>query len=136
LYGDGRFDVSLSKIIIGLMVINAIFKQVTITGNAVIEGMEGKRRTYSIFYGQDYTSDGRRSIMMSEIHQVFDLSDVSDLPTDFTIDDFEHIFNRIFSQGSNVRVLSLVSVVYLIRKSLKNYEQDKVTEGRSHVMLY
>jgi hypothetical protein len=109
--------------------------QVTVTGNAILQG-GGERPTFSIFYGQDYTSDGRRSIMMGDIYQVFELRDVSDLPTEFTVDSFEQAFNRIFSGGSDVRVLSLISVVYIIRRTLNSYERDKVTGGRSHVMLY
>jgi hypothetical protein len=108
---------------------------VTVTGNAILEG-RGETPSFSIFYGQDYTSDGRRSVMMSGVHQVFDLSDVSDLPTDFTVDSFEGAFNRIFAEGSQVRVHSLVNVVFLIRKTLDKYMQDKTTVGRSHVMLY
>jgi hypothetical protein len=108
---------------------------VTTTGNAILEG-KGERPSFSVFYGQDYTSDGRRSVIMSDVHQVFDLSDVGGLPTDFDVDSFEGAFNRIFAEGSQVSVHSLVSVVFLIRRTLENYERDRTTAGRSHVMLY
>jgi hypothetical protein len=135
-YGTGRFDVSEKMVYLGRWKKNTRTRpQVTVTGNAILEG-RGERPTYSIFYGQDYTSDGRRSVVMSHVHQVFDLSDVRLLPTDFTVDDFEGAFNRIFAEGSNVSVHSLVSVVFLIRRTLNNFARDKRTEGRSHVMLY
>lgn len=104
----------------------------TLTANAVLKGKED---SFSVFHGSDYTAEGRKSATMSDIHYVWSMSDVGDIPVRLDRDDFENIFNRIFST-SDVSVHSLASLVYIIRKPLENYQADKKSKGRSHILLF
>jgi hypothetical protein len=102
-----------------------------VSANAILQSRQ-EQESYSIYYGHDYVYDGERSMQMSALHQVWNMSDVASLPTSFTLGDFEKIFNKIFT-NTKVTVHSLVSLVYIIRKPISTGGE---TQGRSHVVLY
>ena len=62
------------------------------------------------------------------------LGDVSLIPTEFAVQDFETIFFANMGE-SDVSIVGVVNVVYLISRFLDNYERDK-TVGKVLTKLY
>jgi hypothetical protein len=107
---------------------------VILTANAILRG-EGERPTFSVYFGYDYVTNGERSIKMGESHVLLNPSGAADLPNSFTVEDFQNVFHTTFSDTS-VNVDSLVNLVYIFRKSFRDYDLEKTTEGRLHRILY
>jgi hypothetical protein len=112
---------------------NATF-EVTVSANAILRGPP-ERPTFSLYFGADYASDGQRSVRMGPIYTVGDLGEVSNLPATLAQADFERVFDRTF-ESTGVTVFGLASLIYIIRKSLSDFDRDRKTEGRSHLLLY
>jgi hypothetical protein len=74
-------------------------------------------------------------MMLGPVYTAHSMDDVGQLPVLFSQEDFGRIFHKTFA-NTKATVHSLVSLVYIVRKLLNSYEADKVTEGRTHVMLY
>lgn len=108
--------------------------QVALTANAILQGPPSEP-TYSVYYGHDYAADGERSITLGELTTVGDLGEVENLPLAFSQEDFERVFFRTFYR-TGVTVLRLVSLVFIIRRALGSYENDRKTRGREHRMLF
>jgi hypothetical protein len=104
-----------------------------VTANAILRGDENGR--FSVFYGQDFSQDEVGVLYsMSEVRIIEDLSDVADLQTEFDIQDFKNIFfaNR---QNTKVSVHELINLIYIIRRKMHNYEEEK-TIGPNYQTLY
>ena len=88
-------------------------------------------------YGLDY---GKRQFEMqigeSESHYtvIKTLGDVSKIPTAYTEEHFSSAFYSSF-ENSDVSIHELVSVVFLGRRLIQNYDRDR-TVGRRLVTLY
>jgi hypothetical protein len=93
-----------------------------VTANAVLRA--NTRASFSMYYGQDFSSGGHGDIMMGDVYQVDSMMDVEHLPIRFDPTDFSDIFNRTF-RDTDVSVHSLASVVFKITKLIPNYERDK-----------
>ena len=105
-----------------------------LTANAILKGPEA-RPTWSIFFGYDYCTDGEKSIKMGDLYFVSTVGDVEQLPTTFSIADYERVFNRTYSDTS-VTVAGLVNLVFIFRRALTDFENERATEGRVHRTLY
>jgi hypothetical protein len=105
LYGDGVFDV-------------------VTTANVVLVGTE--KETYRVFYGQDFgkESNNRSFALNNVVHHVKDLSDATRLRTSFNQSHFEKMFFGNF-EDSDVRVHSMINVVYIIRRFLGDYANQR-----------
>ena len=102
---------------------------VTVTANAVLRGhLDGR---FSVFMGQDF-GNRPRDYGMTDVRVVSGLADVTDLQTDFGVEDFAEAFLGNHADTS-VSVHSLVSVVYLITRILDN---DVGMIGRPQRTLY
>jgi hypothetical protein len=95
----------------------------------------GPKTSLSLYFGQDYSSEGKKSMMMGPVYTVDSMDDVGGLPVLFSAGDFDRIFHQTFAD-TKASVRSIVSLVYIVRRMLDSYEKDRVTEGRTHVMLY
>jgi hypothetical protein len=116
---------------------NSRFEVVT-TANAVLEGPSaegGKKTSYSMYYGQDFSADGERRNAFSSLSYVWSMGDIANLQTDYALVDFEQVFNKTFA-STKVKVHSLCNLIYVIRKPLANYERDKKTHGRQQRLLF
>jgi hypothetical protein len=109
-------------------------QQTTVTANCILAG-SGSKTSLSLYWGQDYSSEGKKSLMMGPVYTVDSMDDVADLPVLFSAADFDRIFHQTFA-NTKATVRGIVSLVYIVRKMLDSYEKDRVTEGRTHVMLY
>lgn len=108
-----------------------------VTGNFILarRDEEHDEDSFSVWYGQDYSLDGARNLQVGRLHTVGSLADVADLPTQFELSTFEEALAHILGD-TKTRVFDLISIVFIIRKVLSNYERDKVTTGRTHLTLY
>lgn len=104
---------------------------VTVTANVVLRN--SVTGSYGVFFGQDY--GGNRDMSVIAPHRVDRLGQVAELPTNFHLQDFEEVFFRNFADSA-VIVDSVVSVVYLCRRLLGNFEQDRITRGRRAQLLF
>lgn len=91
--------------------------------------------TYSLYYGHDYMGCGEKSAVVSGIYKVHSMDDVENLPKGFGIDEYAALFDKTFYR-TGVKVVGIVNLIYIVRKVLGNYEREKKTEGRRHVILY
>jgi hypothetical protein len=117
-WGEGRFDV-------------------TYTANVVLQGDQNRR--YSLFYGQNFESKNSiprnyRSYALGKVAAVVNLADVANLRTAFDIGDFEDVIKMQFP-NSAVSVHSLVNIVYIIRRVMRDYHAEK-TVGSHYTTLY
>jgi hypothetical protein len=94
-----------------------------------------KIKTYSLYYGQDYTSIGELSEQFGKIYFISNPGQVSELPHFFGLKEFNKIFGKVF-KNTSVHVHSLVSLIYIIRKRFKDFKSEKKTEGSTFKSLY
>jgi hypothetical protein len=113
IYGPGLMDVTLSA-------------NVVLTSNV--------QSTYSLFYGQDFSTLGIRERQISDVITLTQARDWKKVPTDLGAEHFEGIFNRIHEQ-SDVHVEEVVSLIFVMRRWLSNFERDK-TVGKRLTKLY
>lgn len=111
LYGPGYFDLS-------------------VTANVVLQSHVDQR--FSVFYGQDFAD---RSFSFGRVETIRNLGDVAGIDCDFDLNDFEDVFFRNF-ENTEVSILKIVSVVFLITRYLDNFERDKTSVGRQLVRLF
>jgi hypothetical protein len=72
---------------------------------------------------------------MGQVQTIEAPSQASLLPNSFKLEDFRAIFHSTFSDTS-VTVESLVNLVYIFRKTLRDFVGESTTEGRIHKILY
>jgi hypothetical protein len=105
---------------------------VTVTANVILQGRSNER--FSVFYGQDY-SNVSRNLTFGNPMIIRRLGQVGQLPTQFAQQDFENVFFANF-EDTDVRVHSVISFVYLIRRYMRNYERMRTTWRRGFQTLY
>lgn len=109
---------------------------VSITFNYILYGetVDGEP-TFSVFFGQNV----EHSSYDQNTYVLRDLGDVNNIPTIFDIDNVKQILQRSHDANSNVRVYKIVNVIYIFRRYLTNYQQDrKLTKAlpRQFVKLF
>ena len=109
-YGEGFFDVS-------------------VTCNAILQSNVNQK--FSCWFGQDF---GGREYNLGPPTTVRDLGDVSNIDTNVTVDDFAEVFHAIHSD-TEVSVIGIINVIFIITKYMENYEREKTTGARL-VILY
>jgi hypothetical protein len=115
---------------------------VNVTANVVLQ----KEDSYSMYYGQrfsleskevmfgqEFDSDGVRTLKAAT-YEVSGVGDVSRLPTSFSTEYFGELFKKNFG-ASNVKVHSVVNLIYRFSKGLQNFEEQKTT-GQAWVRLF
>ena len=106
--------------------------EVTLTATAILK--QKGEESYSIFHGLDYSTGRGANYLCSDLYHVNEMSDIEDLPRNYSVGDFEEVFYRTFDD-TTVRVHSLISVVYIAKKFLSDYFRDLVF-GNNHVQLF
>jgi hypothetical protein len=122
---------------------------VSITANVILQG--GKDKTFSIFYGQDFSklseddtyaaaaaaaTRTRRDFSIAAAVKVSDLSDVSKIRTDFTRADFSSVFFTYF-ENSDVRVHGISNIVYIMTQDLDNVSaRGKLSKKNVFMVIY
>ena len=86
---------------------------------------------FSVFYGQSF-SDFEYTLGAPEV--IRHLGDVSAIRTDFDIHDFSDVFFANF-EHTQVRVVSIINIVFLITRYLQNFERDQ-TVGQVLTKVY
>ena len=105
-----------------------------ISANAVLYTPE--RNSWSIYFGQRF--GGSKSVHFaenkSEFYELNDVSDAERLPTNFSTEDFRHIFNMNF-ETSAVKIDSICSLIYKFSKGFDDFSSEKTT-GPQWVELF
>ena len=110
--------------------------EVTVSANVLVQGTESDGSpSYSVFAGTDHGAWGEESRFSSPVYIVRSLSDIRKIQTSFSLNDFEALFRRAFTQ-SNVTLFQQINLVYMIRRVLKDYSRDKATKGKTHQRLF
>jgi hypothetical protein len=118
---------------------------VSATANVVLRGGADSDRTYSIFYGQDFSKSsdeadepssrtsaaGDRDYSITDAVEVASLSDVYRLQTQFQPNSFDQAFFNYFDD-SEVQIHQIVNIVYIMKGTLMNMSlQGRLaTKGR------
>lgn len=98
-----------------------------ISCNAVLQKTtERSGDSYSIYYGQDFgqvfwTSESLKAAKIAIGNKVLiikSMADLADIPTSFNIEELIDFFNPFFS-ASNVKVLTIINVIYIFRQLVK-----------------
>lgn len=95
------------------------FFDVNVTCNAILMGNVNKR--YSLWYGQSYS---RYEYHMADPEVIRNPGDISNIRTDFTVDDFADVFFGNH-QNSDVSVLSLTHLIFIFTRYLDDFDRDK-----------
>jgi hypothetical protein len=111
-------------------IFGAGYFEVSVTANVVLEGTRNGQ--FAVFYGQDF-GDGDYSFAPDTV--VRNLGQVGNLPINFTAQDFGRVF-AANHEATDVSVHSIISIVYLIRRHLDNYERDRTGLGQTLQRLY
>ena len=72
---------------------------------------------------------------MGPTQVVRNLGDVGNVRIDYDVTDFERAFFSIFD-NTQVIVLGIISIVFIIRRYLESFERDRSTSGRQLILLY
>ena len=107
-----------------------------VTANVILKKGQDQP-TYSVFYGhygQTHLSRAgllgeKKRYVFDEVESVFDLGDVENINTSFSVSDFRQVFQLNHSDTS-VTVDSIISIVYVIHRFLDDFERDKQTDGQ------
>jgi hypothetical protein len=104
-YGAGYFDVS-------------------VTANVILRGQS--ERTFSVFYGQDFSTDEieERDFSMIRSQRIKDMSQAYRLRINYTAADFGGAFFSYFDD-SDVSVYGVVNIVYVMKRVLDNFSVQK-----------
>ena len=86
-----------------------------------------------VLYGQEFDADGIRT-KKSETYVVESPTDVHRLPTSFSAEYFGELFKKNFG-SSDVKVRSVICLIYKFTKGMQNYEKEKTT-GQRWVKLF
>jgi len=117
-------------------VFGAGYFEVSITANVILQGTKlvglVRQPRYYVFYGQDF---GEGDYNFSTDQLVRNLGEVRLLPTRFSAENFSRVF-KANHESTDVSVHSIISIVFLLRRDLDNYERDKVSQGRCLLTLY
>jgi hypothetical protein len=105
---------------------------VTVTANVILEGNRDGR--FSVFYGQDYSNVSRNLTFGAPV-EIRRLAQVGQLPTTFFLEDFEDVFFANFEETS-VAIHSIISYVYIIRRYMSNYEEQRTIWRGSFQTLF
>jgi hypothetical protein len=100
---------------------------VTVTANAILETSQDPP-DYSVWYGQDFYTDERADAFLSDVVVVRDFGDISEIQTDYSLDDFQVLWDRIFNDTATY-VRELVNIVYVFRMYLDDFARDRVDPG-------
>jgi hypothetical protein len=100
---------------------------VSLSANLVLYNEE--QRSYSFFFGQDWSNDGRETLSLTTIYRVDALSDVANIPSSVALQEFADCFERIFGDTQTV-VHSVAAVVYIIRLILPDFRRDSVVGNK------
>ena len=106
------------------------FFDVSVTCNAILQSTIDQK--FSIWYGQDF---GGREYNMGPPTVVRNLGDVANIDTNVSVDDFAEVFHAIHSD-TEVSVVGIVNVIFLITRYMENFEREKTTQGGRLVKLY
>jgi hypothetical protein len=99
-----------------------------ITANLVV--FAPKLRSWSLYYGQDFSSvEGKSAVALSTIYRVDSMSDVGLLPTAVPVTEFSQIFERIFGD-TDARIEGVAALVFIITKLLPDYANDSVVGNK------
>lgn len=109
---------------------NPIF-EVVCTCNAVLQGNNDDR--LSVWFGLDY-SNTRRNFELNQAQVVRNLGDVANIDVDWDLGHFSNAFYNSLPD-SDVTVLSLINLVFIIRKYMDDY-RNEVTVGQRLTFLY
>jgi hypothetical protein len=102
--------------------------EVSTTGIFVLQGQNG---LLSVWYGHDYGV--HRPLAAPFI--INQASDVERLNTTYSVHDFEEAFFR--NRGhSRVRIHSVISLCFIARLTLTNFDRDRRTQGGVWTKLY
>jgi hypothetical protein len=117
---------------------------VNVTANVIL--LNSKDQTYSVYFGQRFSVD--REILMGQTFDengvrtlkatTYELSaptDVSRLPLRFSAEYFAQLFVQNFG-SSDVRIHSVLNVIYRFSVGLDNFGKDKQTAGQVWVKLF
>jgi hypothetical protein len=117
-------------------VFGAGYFEVSVTANVILQGSKlvglVRQPRYYVFYGQDFGEDDYN---FSTDQLVRNLGEVRLLPTRFSAENFSRVF-KANHESTDVSVHSIISIVFLLRRDLDNYERDKVSAGRCLLTLY
>jgi hypothetical protein len=100
--------------------------ELSATANVVLEGLDG---LLSVYYGMDFAGGGGGRAAPTPV-VIQRLSDVGLINTDYGVEDFERIFFANHSTSS-VRVHSIISLTFIVRRVLGNYETDRAMPAGS-----
>ena len=95
--------------------------EVSVAANAVLQSQRDS--SFSLFYGLDHQVEDDRPrrgpLSVTNLYKVNNVSDVSDLPTSFPIEDFDNAFREALPD-TTVFVREIVNVVYIVRRAHKD----------------
>jgi hypothetical protein len=114
---------------------------VNVTANVVLQKEDslsvyfGQRFSVDreVLFGQEFDEDGIRT-KKAETYTVNTPTDVLQLPTTFTTEYFGELFKKNFG-ASNVKVRSVINLIYKFTKGIKNWDKEKTT-GQRWVTLF
>lgn len=102
------------------------FFEVVITFNAVLYSSE--TNTYSLFYGHDYREDNiggtARDIALEQSFVIRNLAEVDRIPTRINVPALLNVHRNAFA-NSNVRIHSIVNVIYLIYRYVNSSRRSR-----------
>jgi hypothetical protein len=110
--------------------------ELTVTANCVIQG--NSKPTFSFWYGMDFGNKDysmQSDEMESHVTLISSLGDIEKIPTHFSVDEFADAFFN-FHTDSDVSIHSLVNIVYLARRLLTDYADDRTSVGKKLVTLW
>lgn len=88
----------------------------------------------SIYMGQQVNLDGEVEKLFEE-YEIKDAGDIASLPTDFNAADFATIYAANFAK-SDVRIHSVVNLIYIWSLGLSSFDNDRRTAGRRWIDLF
>ena len=89
------------------------------TANVILQG--NATGTFSVYYGQAYGGLAERQQNIRRLTSVDSVGDVGNVELNYSLEDFTEIFFAVHTE-SNVSVHSVVNIVFVITKPLRDFE--------------
>jgi hypothetical protein len=117
---------------------------VNITANVILSST--KEESYSVYFGQrfstekeimygmEFDQDGGRTVK-ALTYELVAPTDVARLPLRFSSEYFASLFQKNFG-SSDVRVHSVLNVVYRFSLGLQSFNKDKHTAGQKWIKIF
>ena len=97
-----------------------------ITANAILKGSFNNQPTYTVYFGQTFEKpigpanskpDAAKVLFGDTVYEIQNISDLDQIPNSFEPQEIIEHMNNFFKGGvSNVKVHSIINIVYVIRK--------------------